>query len=179
MGRMIIDAATSIDGFCADERGKPVFPVEEMHWSGMFGPVFEMCGAVIMSRSTFEIGGGPDWFAQKGGLRGPVFVVTEDPPRRRPRKNSRLEFHFIRTFADALYQAEQAAGDKPVLAIGGAGTVQAALLSGAVDEMWLRIAERPTGGGTPLFGPGKPGNEFFVSAMEATPGAVFMKLRRR
>lgn len=179
MGRMIIDTATSLDGFWADARGNSVLSAEEMHRSGMLPSLKDVCGAVVMSRRSFDMVRSPDWFAENYELQVPIFVVTELPPERQPRENERLTFHFVATFAEAFEQAERAAGDKAVLAVGEATTVQAALLSGAADEMWLRIAPRATGGGTPLFSPGLPGKDFYVSALDATAGTVHMKLQRR
>lgn len=176
---MIIDAATSQDGFCEDARGESVFPVEEMHLSEMPISLIDACGAVVMSRRSFERIEDPDWFADNCELQAPIFVVTEAPPARHPKENDRLEFHFVSSFPDAFQQAERAAGEKAVLAIGEASTVEAALLSGMADEMWLRIVARSTGGGTPLFGPGLPGKDFYVSALDTTPGTVIMKLQRR
>lgn len=179
MGRMIIDAVTSLDGFCADVRGESVLPVGNMHQSGMVACLVEMCGAVVMSRRSFETVKDPDWFADNYELQAPIFVVTDQRPQRQPKENRRLRFHFVSSFAEAFELAEKAAGDKAVLAIGEASTVQAALLSGMADEMWLRIVAHSTGGGTPLFGPGLPGKDFFVSALETTPESVQMKLQRR
>ena len=136
MGRMIIDAATSLDGFWADARGNSVLSAEEMHRSGMLPSLKDVCGAVVMSRRSFDMVRSPDWFAENYELQVPIFVVTELPPERQPRENARLTFHFVATFAEAFEQAERAAGDKAVLAVGEATTVQAALLSGAADEMW-------------------------------------------
>lgn len=179
MGRMIIDAVTSLDGFCADARGKSVFPVENMHGSGMIASLVDMCGAVVMSRHTFDMVEDPDWFADNYELQVPIFVVTDAPLRRYPKENGLLSFHFVFGFAPAFELAQKAAGDKAVLAIGGPAMVRAALLSGKADEMWLRIVDCSTGGGTPLFGPGLPGKDFFVSALETTPDSVQMKLQRR
>ena len=179
MGRIIIDAATSLDGFCADARGEGVFPVEEMHRARMLAPLIATCGAVVISRRSFEMVGDPDWFADNYELQVPIFVVTEAPPERCPKENKRLKFHFVSSFAEALQRAQQAAGDKAVVAIGGPCTVQAALLSGQADEMWLRIVDRATGGGTPLFSKGLPGKDFYVSELETTRGTVLMKLQRR
>lgn len=179
MCRMIIDAATSLDGFCADARGEGVFPVEEMHRSGILAPKIDGCGAVVMSRRSFDMVEDADWFADNYELQAPIFVVTDAPPQRHPKENERLKFHFVATFAEASEQAGRAAGDKAVLVIGGASTVQAALLSGQADEMWLWIVDRATGGGTPLFSQGLPGKDFYVSEMETTRGTVLMKLQRR
>lgn len=179
MGRMIIDAASSLDGFCADSRGKSVFPVAEIHRSEPLASPTDVCGAVVMSRHSFETVHDPDWFADNYELQVPIFIVTETPPECHPKENDRLSFHFVSSFLDAFRDAEAAAGERAVLVIGGAGTVRAALLSGMADEMWLRIVARSTGGGTPLFSPGLPGKDFYVSALETTRGAVHMKLQRR
>jgi dihydrofolate reductase len=176
---MIIDAATSMDGFWADARGESVFPVEEMHRGAMLAPLIAACGAVVMSRRSFELVRNPDWFADNYELQVPIFVVTDDPPERHPKENADLQFYFVEDFQEAFEQAELAAGEKAVLALGEASTVQAALLSGKADELWLRVVARATGGGTPLFSPGNPGKEFFVSEMETTAAGVCMKLERR
>ena len=145
----------------------------------MLAPLIDACGAVVMSRRSFETVEDPDWFADNYEIQVPFFVVTDVQPERRPKENDRLRFHFVTSFAQAFEQAQTAAGEKAVLAIGEASTVEAALLSGMADEMWLRVVARSTGGGTPLFGPGLPGKDFYVSAVDTTPGAVHMKLQRR
>jgi len=178
MGRVLIDAAMSLDGFWADAAGQSVFPVDEMHESGLIEPIARRCGAVVMSRRSFEMADDPDWYADNYELQVPIFVVTDDPPKKTPKGNDRLSFEFVADFATALTRARLAALPLDVVVIGEASAVQSALSSGAADEIYLRIVSRETGGGTPLFVPGMPDDRFHAREIVETPGAVHLHLQR-
>src|SRR5688500_15948611 len=134
MTKLVIDAAMSIDGFWADEAGRSVFPVGEMHDAGLVDELTERTGAVIMSRRSFDMADDPDWYACNYEHQVPIHVVTEAPPERRPREDCGLSFIFVPTFADALSRARDASGGKDVMVIGEKSMVEAALASGEVDE---------------------------------------------
>ncbi|WP_395331063.1 dihydrofolate reductase family protein [Novosphingobium sp. BL-8H] len=179
MGRMIVEAATSIDGYWTDADGVTIFPVDDARRAQMVARLADTCGAVVMSAKAFAAGGDPDWYADNYELQVPIFVVTDHAPVPAPRENARLHFHFHGDFASAFSAAQKVAGDKAVLVIGGARTVSAALSTGKADEIWLRVMSRALGRGAPLFDDDMPFEDYFVSEMENTPSAVHMRLERR
>jgi dihydrofolate reductase len=177
MGRMIIDAATSLDGFWADARGRSVFSVADLHGSGLSGRLSDVCGAVVMSRRSFELSEDIAWIAEAYAAQTPVFVVT-DAPTAAPPVQVAGDFRFVEAYVVAFAAAREAAGDRAVLVVGEAGALKAAMHAGAADEIWLRMLSRTLGHGTPLF-EDIPVERYFVSEMETTPEAVHMHLERR
>lgn len=169
MSRMIIAAAVSLDGFWADSGGRTVLPVERFRNDR----ITPRCGAVVMGEGAYRAGG-VSALAGTGHLRPPLFVVSEAPPPEAPPGIS-----FMPTFAAAFAAAREAAGAKAVLVLGEASTVTAALRSGEADEMWLQVVSRTLGQGAPLFDDQVRVDDYFVSEMEATSGAVHMHLERR
>jgi dihydrofolate reductase len=173
MARMIIDAATSLDGFWADARGRCVFSPSDLDGAGLSGRLADVCGAVVMSRRSFELSEDTDWIGDAYAAQTPVFVVTDAPP-----VNGR-GFRFVDGYAAAFTAAAAAAGDRAVLVVGEAGALKAAMRTGEADEIWLRLMSRTLGGGSPLFDDDIPVENYFVSEMETTPDAVHMHLERR
>lgn len=175
MGRLIVDAASSLDGFWADARGRSVFCTSDLHGSGLSGRLDEVCGAVVMSRRSFELSEDTAWIAEAYPGKTPVFVVT-DAPLAIP---SHGDFHFVPTYADAFAAAQDAAGDRAVLVVGEAGAVKAALRSGHADEIWLRMMSHTLGKGAVLFEDDIPVENYFVSELDTTADAVHMHLERK
>ncbi|PNU06361.1 dihydrofolate reductase family protein [Novosphingobium guangzhouense] len=175
MGRLIVDAASSLDGFWADARGRSVLGAGDLHGSGLSGKLNSVFGAVVMSRRSFEQSDDIGWIADAYSGKAPVFVVT-DAPLRIP---ARGDFHFLPTYADAFAAAQQAAGDAAVLVVGEAGAVRAALRSGEADEIWLRLMSRTLGKGSAVFEDGIPVENYFVSELDTTADAVHMHLERK
>lgn len=174
MGRLIIDAATSLDGFWADTCGRSVFAMGDLHGSGLSGLLEEDCGAVVMSRCSFELSEDTGWIAKAYAAQTPVFVVTDAPMRPACRG-----FHFVKTYAAAFRAAQKVSGDKPVLVVGEASALKAAMDTGEADEIRLRVITRTLGEGAALFEDGIPVDDYFVSEMETTPDAVHMHLERK
>ncbi|HUD27985.1 MAG TPA: riboflavin biosynthesis protein RibD [Novosphingobium sp.] len=174
MGRMIIDAATSLDGFWADIGGRSVFSARDLDGAGLSGRLPETCGAVVMSRRTFDLSEDTAWIGEAYAAQTPVFVVTDAPPPGDPHG-----FHFVESYALAFAQAKDAAGDRAVLVVGEASALKAAMRTGEADEIWLRMTPRTLGEGTPLFEDDVPVEDYFVSEMETTPEAVHMHLEKR
>jgi dihydrofolate reductase len=150
MARVFIDAAMSLDGFWADRDGRSVFPLDDLHSSGMLKTLVDRTGAVVMSRRSFEMASDPDWFAGNYELQVPIHVITAHPPARHPKEGGGVTFAFHDSFADALAGARNAAGGRDVAIIGERSAVEAAIAAGAVDEMYLRIVPRICGSGEPL-----------------------------
>jgi dihydrofolate reductase len=179
MTKLVIDAAMSIDGFWADEAWNSVFPVDEMHDAGLVEELTSRTGAVIMSRRSFEMADDPDWYACNYEHQGPIHVVTDAPPQRHPKEDGGLTFTFVPTFAEALQRARAAAGAKDVMVIGEKSMVEAALLSGEVDEIYLRLVARTVGAGTRLIDtPGIIPQDYRINAVRQTEHVVHIHLVR-
>lgn len=173
MGRMIIDAAASLDGFWADAGGKRVFSEKDLQGSGLSGRLSGVCGAVVMSRRSFESSDDKGWIAEAYAGQTPIFVVTDDLA------NDANRIRFVSSYAEAFAQAAQVAGEAAVLVVGEAGALKAAMRTGDADEIWLRLMLRTLGGGASLFEDGIPVADYFVSEMETGPDAVHMHLEKR
>jgi len=174
MSRMIIDAATSLDGFWADVGGASVFRSADLHGSGLSGRLPEVCGAVVMSRRSFELSEDTDWIGDAYAAQTPVFIVTDTLVANAPHG-----FRFLDSYSAAFAAAKATAGDRAVLVVGETGAMKAALGSGEADEIWLRMTPRTLGGGAPLFDDDVPVENYFVSEMETSAEAVHMHLEKR
>lgn len=175
MGRLIVDAASSLDGYWADVRGRNVFDASELQGAGLSGRVSGRYGAVVMSRRSFESSANSDWIAEAYPAETPIFVVSDQVLAFSGQRQVRV----MRAYSEAFRAAQIAAGDGAVLVVGDAGAVEAAMGSGQGAEIWLRMVSRTLGKGTPLFEDGLPVDKYFVSEMDATGDAVHMHLERR
>lgn len=174
MSRLVIDAAASLDGFWADARGRSVLSPGDLHGSGLSGRLADACGAVVMSRRSFDISGDTGWIGEAYAAQTPVFVVGEEVPVQAMRG-----FRFLDTYSAAFAEAKAAAGERVVLVVGEAGALKAAMGTGEAHDIWLRLMARRLGDGAPLFEDGIPVENYFVSEMETTPDAVHMHLELR
>lgn len=179
MTKIILDTAMTIDGFWADGEGSSVFPISEMHESGLIVPLIERTGAAVMSRRSFEMAGDPDWYADNYELQVPIFVVTDRPPARAPRTNGRISFRFVASFREALAAAREASEGRDVLVVGEASAVRATLEEQAVDELYLRIVPHLLGAGITLFGDDQRPQEFRMIGAATTATAVHLHFGRR
>lgn len=178
MGRMILGAASSLDGYWADTLGESVFPPEASDRNALIDRLVEGCGAVVMNAPTYERVARCDWYADSYGLRTPLFVVT-DGPRRDTGRDERLNLRFVPDFATAFAEARKIAGERAVLVVGGNGALEAAMARDEADEILLRIVDRNLGHGTRLFDEPRQIEGYYVSEINNAPGAVHMRLERR
>lgn len=82
----------------------------------------------------------PDAYAGNYEFQVPIFVLTHTPPQRQPKETAQLTFTFVTDgIASAIRQAKAAAGDKAVVVVGGASTIQQCLRAGLADELHLDI----------------------------------------
>lgn len=176
MSVVVLDAGMSIDGFWADADGKSVFPVAEMHDAGLIAPLVFRTGAVVMSRASFNMADDPDWYADNYEYQVPVFVFGSAPPSNPPCENGRISFDFVPTFEAAVEAACKACGDRDVMIIGEASAAQAAMASGAVDEIYLRLVPRFLGKGTPLFDTPALHHDFRRASVTMTEEATHIHL---
>ena len=117
-------------------------------------------GALIMGRRMFSGGAVPweddpnreGWWGDDPPFRNPVFILTHHA-REPVSKSNGTTYTFVTDgIESALEQAKQAAGDKDVVVVGGAETVQQYLTAGLIDEFDLHVAPMLLGAGTHLFG---------------------------
>lgn len=175
MGRLIVDAASSLDGYWADAGGKSVLRSEELQGAGLSGMLNSECGAVVMDRRALHSTGDKDWVTDAYPSGTPIFVVTDRPLEQPPSNCVR----FVSSYAQAFSAAQSAAGHRPVLVVGEGGAMEAALRSGDASDIWLRVVSRTLGRGHPLFDDGIPVENYFVSELDTTADAVHMHLERR
>ena len=178
MSKIFIDAAMTMDGCWADINGESVYPVEEMHGSGLLQTVMDRTGAVIMSDTSFRMVNDPDWYADNYELQRPIFVVTSRPPDRMPRHNESLSFSFVPSYEEAIKQARLAASDRDVIVIGEASAVQAMLKTGCVDEIYLRVVPRLLGKGIALFSGEVGAVTFRRTGVECSESIIHLQFER-
>ncbi|MEV6965026.1 dihydrofolate reductase family protein [Hamadaea sp. NPDC051192] len=106
----------------------------------------ERTGAVVIGRTMYEVGL-PIW--KDTPYPRPTVVLTNRPEE--PVTMPGGTFTFASTAEAAHEQARLAAGDRDVLVLGGATTIQAFLAAGLIDELTLQLVPLLLGGGTRLF----------------------------
>lgn len=160
MGKVIVSASVSLDGFSAGPKVCVDRPMgaggERLHewlFDEVEGPEADvaerapgMVGSVVMGRRTFDVGLAP-W----GGVPFPVpcFVLTHEA--RATMVTTGGTFTFVTDgLVGALRRARAAAGDRDVLVM-GANVAQQFLDAELVDELRLQLVPVLLGTGTRLF----------------------------
>jgi len=156
MGKVIIGATISLDGFMNDRHGdvNRLYPdMEALHRTEMLQEEMRMTGAVVMGRRAFDMA--------EGDLTGyefqvPIFVLTHHVPEQMIKGvNDQLTVTFVTDgIQSAIEKAQAAAGDKHVMVVGGANTAQQCLRAGLVDEIHMGIVPVFLGEGLRFFEPG-------------------------
>ncbi len=156
MGKVIVGTTMSLDGFMNDQQGSVALLYADMdavQESAELRESIENTGAAVMGRNTYEMGGGPDAWADGYEFQVPIFVLTHEPPAIRPKQAGNLSFTFVTAGIESVIrQAVAAAGDKDVTVVGGADTMQQVLRAGLADELHLDIMPVLLGGGLRPFG---------------------------
>jgi dihydrofolate reductase len=124
-------------------------------------------GAVIAGRSMYEAAG--HW-GDRNPWGVPVFIVTHRPEEQPPGD----EFTFVGSLAEAVEQADDAAGDRQVAVAGGADVIRQALAGGLVDEFTLIVAPVVLGAGKGLFDGFETLLEFEHLGVRQSPFATFI-----
>jgi dihydrofolate reductase len=155
MGNVIIGTTMSLDGFMKDRNGdiSRLYPdLEELRRTEMLQEEIRTTGAAVMGRRTYDMFGGDvtDYEYQV-----PIFVLTHLVPEGRDKgENERLTVTFVTEGIErAIEMAKAAAGDKHVVVVGGANTVQQCLRAGLVDEIRIGIVPVLFGEGLRFFEP--------------------------
>jgi dihydrofolate reductase len=154
MGKVIVGATMSLDGFVADRKGdlSRLYPdLEALRQTEALQESIRTTGAAVIGRRAYAMDD-PDWFVDSYEYQVPIFVLTHNPPEELPKQSERLTFTFVTEgIESAIRQAKAAAGDKNVTVIGGASTFQQVVNSGLADEMHINIMPLLLGEGLRLF----------------------------
>lgn len=106
---------------------------------------FANLGAVIGGHATYEAseawGGTNPWNV-------PFFIVTHHLDDAPP---AEAGFTFVDGLEAALARAQESAGDKQIVIMGGADVIRQALAGGHLDELFVSVAPVILGGGKRLF----------------------------
>jgi len=155
MGNVIVGATLSLDGFMNDRYGdvSRLYPdLEALRKTEMLQEEIRTTGAVVMGRRAYDMAEGDltDYEYQV-----PIFVLTHHLPEKAVKgENDRLTVTFVTDgIQSAIEKAKAAAGDKPVMVIGGANTAQQCLRAGLVDEIHIGIVPILLGEGLRFFEP--------------------------
>jgi dihydrofolate reductase len=163
MARVICDMSASLDGYVTgpnDSRENPFGDGAGMLHDWMFAEATEEDRAILQ-----------DMLDGVGDT--PCFVVTHT----RPRRQHPSVFTFVTAgVADAIEQAEQAAGEK-VVGLHGASVMQQALPLGLVDEIRVHVIPVLLGGGTPLFASLSSAIGLERTRVRVTPAATHLEFR--
>jgi len=136
-----------------DTSGTGTTGVDEQYAQAYFSNI----GAEIIGAGMFGFHAHPNdpdwrgWWGEEPPFRMPVFVLTHKP-RPSIEMAGGTTFHFLSTsIADALQQAESAAGGKDIRIGGGPTVVRAYLKAGLVDSLHVAITPILLGRGIRLW----------------------------
>jgi dihydrofolate reductase len=200
MGKVVLDMSISLDGYGAGPNPNVAHPMgvggERLHaWMPFYDPnqastaatsganevdvrmvqeLFAAAGAVVLGKRTFDLGLEP-W----GGtpFPAPCFVLTHEA--REDLVTPTGTFTFVTGgIADAVRQAQAAAGDRDVLVMGGPMVAQQAVRAGLVDEIALHVAPVLLGAGSRPFAQlGSEAIELERIELAASPQVTHLRLR--
>jgi dihydrofolate reductase len=145
----------SLDGFVNDPNGSvgSLFSdFAELSSTELMQEQIRNTGAVVMGRRTYDMADDPDTYVEHYEFQVPIFVLTQQAPKKLPKQSDRLTFTFVADGVErAIAQAKAAAGDKDVVVVGGANIIQQCLRLGLADELQVDIMPVLLGGGLRLF----------------------------
>jgi dihydrofolate reductase len=142
-GQRLVGMTISLDGFVNDRNGSndSLYPdLDELRNTELLQEPIRNTGAVVMGRRAYAMAADPDWYVGNYEFQVPIFVVTNEAPKKLPKQSEQLTITFVTEgIASAIGQAKVAAGDKDVTVIGGASTAQQCIAAGLADEIWIDI----------------------------------------
>ena len=141
MGKVIVGATLSLDGFINDRNGSVgrLYPdLAELRTTDLMQESMKATGAVAIGRQTYDMAQG-DFTGYE--YQVPIFVLTHEAPDKVAKgENDKLKFSFVTDGIQSVIQkAKAAAGDKDVTVVGGANFVQQLLKAGLVDQLEVGI----------------------------------------
>lgn len=143
MGRVILGLTISLDGFAEDSNGsvKVLYPdLDALKDTEVMAESIATTGAVVMSMKEYEAAEDPDLYADYYEYQVPIFVFTDEIPKKYPKETDKISFTFVTSGVEsAIIQAKAAAGEKDVTIIGGAITTQLCLKTNLADELQVDI----------------------------------------
>jgi dihydrofolate reductase len=176
MGTVLLDMAISLDGFVSGPTGgddglHDWYFAPQGNASLVIDELLAGIGAMVLGRRAF--GEQPEGFDTP--YKVPHFVLTHTA---RPTvENNGVPFIFVAAgIAEAVAQAQAAAGDKLVCVAGGAETAQQLLSAGLIDEIQLHVVSRFLGGGLRLFEGLAPMELERIRVLES-PGVTHLRFR--
>jgi dihydrofolate reductase len=154
MAKVLGGMTMSLDGFVNDRNGDvgKLYPdLGELRETDLLEESIARTGAVVMGRNAYAMGD-PDEYVGNYEYQVPIFVLTHEIPQKLPSQDENLTFTFVTDgIESAIEQAKAAAGEKDVVVIGGANTIQQSLKAGLLDELQVGIMPILLGDGLRLF----------------------------
>jgi dihydrofolate reductase len=164
VGKVVMYASVSVDGFVADENDEPgplfdwltsgdvpldetgVLKVSQTSYDYV-RPYWDEIGATVVGRHVFDITDGWDGIPPSGVDH--VVVVTHRPA---PESwDAEAPFHFVHGVEAAVAKAQELAGDRTVEVAAGHVGGQA-LTAGLIDEVRMDVVPVVFGSGKSFFG---------------------------
>jgi dihydrofolate reductase len=165
MGKFILDLSMSLDGFIAgpkddDQPDRELGGLDILHdWR--FGSQsatqaeayevekFKSMGAGIVGRRMLDLGIGP--WGENPTFHMPIFVLSHET-REPINKQGGTTYTFVTEGIEStLQQAQEVAGGKDIMLLGGANAAQQYLKAGLLDEIHLHLVPVLLGEGIRLF----------------------------
>lgn len=119
MGKVIVGATMSLDGFMNDRSGRVAALFSDLAALRDTRPLrksLQKTGAVVRGRNTFAMADDPDWYAGNYEYQAPIFVLTHQAPPKRPRQTEALTFTFVTDGIESAVRQAKAIGMLPSLA---------------------------------------------------------------
>ena len=165
MGNVIFEISMSLDGFIAGPKDdsnadRELGGLDLLHeWRfGTQSPAeaeayevdkFKPMGAGIVGRRMFDLGIGP--WGENPTFHMPIFVLSHET-RETIAKQGGTTYTFVTEGIErALQQAQQAAGGKDIIVLGGADIAQQYIKAGLLDELQIHLVPILLGEGIRLF----------------------------
>jgi dihydrofolate reductase len=165
MGRFILDLSMSLDGFIAgpkddDKPDRELTGLDILH-NWRFGSQssteaetyevekFKPMGAGIVGRRMLDLGIGP--WGENPTFHMPIFVLSHEAHKPITKQGGTTYYFVTADIQSALQQAEEAAGVKDIILLGGANVAQQFLKAGLLDEIHLHLVPVLLGEGIRLF----------------------------
>lgn len=194
MSKVVADISMSLDGFITGpnpdlqhglgQGGEPLhtwaFNGDEVD-AAVLREGTESTGAVVMGRNLFDFVDGPNGWSDEVGysaeLRAtpPLFVVTHEPPESVRLEQQNITFMIAGPEA-AIQAAQESAGDKDVVVMGGGDLIRQVLVAGLATELHIHLTPVVLGGGTPLFRGGES-LHLTQEAVRVSPNATHLTYR--